>query len=177
MVRLAMLLGVLTTLLNPAVAGAQQSSTEPTRVWLAGGLGGGYFSSLDGNPNDPGIALLGALVVKEDRHRVALRGTLLFEILGDGLAEVGLLYGRAWTRERSQRSLSAGLALVSGADCHGVFGGPCNPPSKTVGLPLSATMSFRPSSFLGLGLEAFANLNSLASFVGVSAMLELGALR
>lgn len=176
MVRLAMLLGVLTILLIPTAAGAQQSSTEPTRVWLAVGLGGGFFSSLDGDPNDPGIALLGALVLKEDRHRVALRGTLMFEILEDGVAEVGLLYGRAWTRERSQSSLSAGLALVYAQDCHGLFGGPCDP-SKTVGLPLSATMSFHPASFLGLGLEAFANLNRLTSFVGVTAMLELGALR
>ncbi len=71
MVRLAMLVGVLTTLLIPAGAGAQQSSTDPIRLWLAVGLGGGYFSSLDGDPNDPGIAILGTLVFKEDRHRVA----------------------------------------------------------------------------------------------------------
>jgi hypothetical protein len=89
---------------------------------------------------------------------------------------VGLLYGRTRTGERSEQSLSAGIALVYGEDCHGVFGGPCDP-SKTVGLPLSGTISFRPSRFLGLGLEAFANLNSLASFVGVGAMLEFGALR
>jgi hypothetical protein len=120
--------------------------------------------------------LLGALVLKEDRHRFALRGSIVAEVLGDGVGDFGLLYGRAWTGERSEKSLSAGVALVYGDDCYGIFGGPCDA-SKTVGLPLSATMSFRPSRFLGLGLEAFANLNSLASFVGVSGMLELGALR
>jgi len=176
MVRLAMLVGALTILLSPAVMGAQQPSTEPARVWVAVGLGGGLFSSVDGAANDPGIALLAALVLKEDGHRVALRGSIVAEVLGDEVGDFGLLYGRAWTGERSEQSLSAGVSLVYGNDCHGVFGGPCDP-SKTVGLPVSATMSFRPYGFLGLGLEAFANLNSLASFIGVSGMLELGALR
>lgn len=172
MVRFAVLLAALTVLSTPTPSRAQQASGDQGRAWVSVGLGGGSFSGAE----DPGIALLASLVLRESRHRIAVRGSIVAEVLGDGVLDLGVLYGRAWTGARSERSLSAGIAIVRGEDCHGLFGGPCDP-SNAVGLPLSATMSFRPSRLLGLGLEAFANLNTLASFVGLGGMIELGMLR
>lgn len=155
----------------------QEGPDDPVRIWIYGGMGGGDFSSRDGQTNDPGIALLAGVAASRAAHRFTLRGAVVAEILGDGIADLGLLYGRTWTGERSQRSLSAGVALVEGEDCHGIFSGrPCEDVNK-VGLPLSASVSFRPVRMLGLGLEAFGNLNTLSSFAGVAAIIELGSLR
>lgn len=78
----------------PGFLQAQEPATDRTRVSAFPGLGGGAFQSLDGAPNDPGVALLGGVAVQRREHLFTLRGSLVAEVLADGVADVGVLYGR-----------------------------------------------------------------------------------
>lgn len=167
-------LGVLFSL-SPEVLLAQQGPTEPLRYGTFFGLGAGAFPSVGSGAKDPGLAATGGIAVEKHRHRFALRGSVASELLGGSVSDVGLLYGRKWSGERIDGSLSAGAALVRNQDC--AFLGGCDDPTTTVGLPLSARFSFRPVRAMGIGLEAFGNLNSSSSFVAGAVVLELGSLR
>jgi hypothetical protein len=146
---------------------------DATAVWVTAGLGGGVFQPLDNGDGDPGVALLAALSGQRGVHQIQLRGTLVAQVLGDGVGEVGVLYVRAWRRPKSQSSLGAGIGTVFGEDCGGLFGGPCRS-RTTVGVPLTGGITFRPVRALGLGVHALVNVNAMSSFAAVVAVIELG---
>lgn len=94
---------------------------------------------------------------------------------------VGLLYGKVSRRRKSQTSVSAGIGIVSGTRVESRVGetrwGWSRPYETTsyttLGVPLVARLSWQQTS-LGLGLTAYANLNSEKLFGGISIFLKLG---
>ena len=145
-----------------------QSASEITRVWGAVGLGAGQAAG----PYQGGgeVAGLGELVVQPGTQRFSIRSTFVTDIWTFTVGDVGVLYGHVWRGERSQRSISAGIARV-GSDCFR-----CD---HTIGLPLSAEVTWPSSRVrgLGFGLQAFGNINSVSNFAAVALTLQLGRLR
>lgn len=147
-----------------------QSDPGATPVWITLGIGAGDMGEM-------GAALQGEIVAQKTRHRFAFRASKVVEILGDGVGDVGLLYGLASDGPRSHASISAGVARVTFSRCPGIFSGGACEDSTAVGFPASATLSFRPFGMLGIGIQGFVNVNSLANFGGATAILEFGRLR
>ena len=109
-------------------------------------------------------------------HLLTVRGSFLTEILGDGVADLGVLYGRVDESDRKRASISAGLALVLAEDCPGgLSSGSCDE-VLAIGLPVVGEMSFIPVHFLGFGLQAFANLNLIQSSLGAAFLVQVGSL-
>ena len=153
----------------PAESAAQTSPTE-NRGWFAFGLGGGVFGR-SGGPG--GVA---ELAFQRGPHLLALRSSGGGEFLGDGVTDVGLLYGRATTGEGWHSSAAIGLGWVGATKDCGLFSSECSDES-TVGVLIAAERSFRPSRFFGVGVQTFGNLNPVRSFIGVALVLKLGSLR
>jgi hypothetical protein len=133
------------------------------RMWLGAGLGSG--ARADGG----GVAVMGELVYQVRPHHFALRGILVADPLGedaDAFGELGLLYGRTALRKWGHASIAAGLAITGTT--------PCSGRCSTLGLPVVAEISARLGSVVGVGLQGFANLNSLGSYFGFALFLQLG---
>ena len=154
-----------------AHAGVAQSARRPVRVWVAGGIGGAGANSTGG------MGALGQLAVQKAPHQVTVRGLLAVDPLSDGtsngVGELGILYGRTATAPFGHVSLSTGLAVVGLESCprsRGSSGASC----QTVGMPIVAEAAFQPFEILGLGVQAFANVNSKTSYGGAVIFLQLG---
>jgi len=144
--------------------------------WLTAGLGGGYFSD-SSQESTEGIALVGQLSYLRGVHLWSLRGSVVAEVLGDGIADLGVLYGRRSEGPQSHVSASAGLGLVYYEDCPGGLGtGGCRS-ATSLGIPFALTASWRPAPVVGFGVQALGNLNGSHSFIAGLFILELGNLR
>jgi hypothetical protein len=160
------------------------------RWWL--GLGAGIGNVAEGSaPEQDGIdgAGVGALFLSYQRgaNVFSLRGTGAVELFGDGIADIGLLYGRTTTGKGRHSSFGIGLAVVTGAyqndglDFCGIFGGPSDCPDTspqgftTVGIPLEVQLALR-GRYVGIGIYGFANLNPESSFMGATISLHAGRL-
>lgn len=89
--------------------------------------------------------------------------------LSDVAGEIGLLYERASTGQGARQwSGAIGLSLVQ-LDLSGMA------LRNVVGVPISGEGSINAPN-VGVGLRAFANLNSVRSFAGLTLMLRLGRL-
>jgi hypothetical protein len=134
-------------------------------MWLGAGLGSA--ARTDGAA---GVAVMGELVYQVKVHQFALRGILAADPLGengDEFGEVGLLYGRVALRKWGHTSIAGGVAVTGIAPC---------PRSSctTLGLPVVAEISARLGPVIGVGLQAFANLNSRSSYAGWALLIQLG---
>lgn len=163
-----MLLLLLVALVRPAPGHAQDSALAgrggtPGRVWLAGGLGAGFSGEVDGG------AGLVQVVVQRGPHHVAFRALGLAELYGGDAGELGLLYGRVRTGLSRHMAVAAGLSRVSLSGCDGR----ASPRCVTVGIPLTAEVAFQ-SRFVGIGLQAFTNLNTVAIHGGMVLFLQAG---
>jgi hypothetical protein len=136
------------------------------RVWLGLGLGGGGGSELDG------AAASAQLVFQHRAHYMAIRALLLFDVYGDdgNTGEIGVLYGRMALRSWGHAGLAGGLAYTDVQPCPHGGGVGCH----TVGVPLLAEAAARLNSVLGVGVQAFVNLNSVMSYRGALVFLQLG---
>jgi hypothetical protein len=81
--------------------------------------------------------------------------------------ELGVLYGRALDGLPLHGALKAGLAFVHACD----EGGPCR---SFVGVPLMVEAAIRPFPIVGVGLQAFGNLNPDTPYGGLLVSLHLG---
>lgn len=163
----AALLLAAVALLDPARAAAQ-TVEQPHRAWLAAGLAGAGSTS---DAVDGGVGALAQLVYQRRGHHFALRGLAVGDVYGSsaqGLGELGLLYGRAITTGSGHAALAAGLAGVGFETC------PDDDDSCfTFGVPVVAELGLS-LEFIGVGLQAFANLNPKATYGGVALFLQLG---
>jgi hypothetical protein len=144
-----------------------QSVHDRTRVWLGAGLAGGGGTKTIG-----GLGLSGQLVYQKHPHQVTMRALELIDLRSGGtdalLVEGGLLYGRTRTRPWGHVSASAGGGLVWFEDC------PDGPEAcATVGVPLTAEAAVN-SRVLGIGLQAFGNINPKAFYRGFALFVQLG---
>ena len=154
----------------PANGALAQQIPSSGGYWISGGIGGGIFGGTEG------LAIQLQAAHQRGHHLVSIRGTVVAEILGDGVYDLGVLYGRAWVRDGTFLSLGAGVGLAVTEECPGLFtGGSCRY-EKVFGLPVSAEASRRFTHFLGLGVQLFANFNSGTPFVGGLVGVQLGSL-
>lgn len=100
--------------------------------------------------------------------------TVFFE---DDLTDFGFLYGRVISTESFQFSYAAGLAIVTGYRSEGLFDNTSEEISPTIGIPIGLQANWEPTSFIGLGISGFANLNPKQSFAGLTLSLQLGKLQ
>ncbi|MBA3559074.1 MAG: hypothetical protein H0W30_10780 [Gemmatimonadaceae bacterium] len=146
-------------------------AADQTLAWVSGGLGRATG----------GVAgVLGVDALKR-QHLISVRAVAvttgnLFSP-GDEYWDAALLYGRALQRPRSIITASSGLGVTGRKHREGLFGGPGTRAPTTISLPFAARASWRPLSFLGLGIYGFANVNKEKSFVGAATVIELGRLR
>jgi len=141
-----------------------QTSSKPSRIWGALGLGAAAPSS-----GGDGIANMAEIVFEKDPHHFAVRGLIVHDIDRpvNELGEVGVLYGLT----RSMSSIAVGAAGVGFSTC------PDDDDSCfTIGVPLVAEVS-RSRRNIGIGIQAFGNLNSKASYAGAVLFVQLGRLR
>jgi hypothetical protein len=162
------LLGLLVSSMSAPLA----AQAHP-RMWL--GLGPlGSAARADGAE---GMAVMAEIVYQTGPHYFALRAAGAADPLGEGADEFGdfgLLYGRAALRPWGHASVAAGLAITGVSSCHDALsGGTCT----TLGIPLTAEAALRMGSFLGVGVQGFANLNSKSVYGGVVVFLQVGSLR
>jgi hypothetical protein len=144
-----------------------------SRIWLGlGPLGGG--GRADGAE---GYAVMAEIVYQTGPHYFAIRAAGAADPLGEGADEFGdfgLLYGRAAKGPWGHASVAAGLAITGVSSCHDALsGGSCT----TLGVPVTAEGALRLASFLGVGAQGFANLNSKSVYGGLVVFLQVGMLR
>jgi hypothetical protein len=153
--------------LTSPTALAGQSAKPGWRLWAAGGLGFG------GGDADGGIAALSELVFQRAPHQVSVRAVAIADLFNEGctsgLGEVGLLYGRTATGPLGHASISAGLAVTMPSHC-----GLAGPRPTVLGVPLSLEAALRLAPVVGIGAQAFANLNGKGSFGGLVVFVQLG---
>ena len=152
-------------------AQTDSSTIDKKYYWLNFGIGAGSVG-------EEGIAIAANLSYHFDKNLLSLRAVGNGELFGKTMSDYGLLYGRSLKQNSLFVSVGAGLALVEGSISHGLFSN--KEPEKigpTLGVPLELQLFWRPSSFLGIGLYGFANLNPEESFVGATISLQLGKLK
>lgn len=152
-----------------AVGGDEAWGQRPgaAGVWL-GVAGGGVVSS------GPRLGAAAAqLVWARQPHYISLRAAYMGNPGEEGVthdfAEAGALYGRARVRGRTHLAAAAGLALTEVNPCPGAFGA-----CRVAGVPLVAEAAVRPAPVLGIGAQAFANLNAKRPYAGIALLLQLG---
>lgn len=160
------------------------------RWWLGFGAGIGHVG--EGNQTDQdevGSDGAGALYgsYQTGANLFSVRSAGAFELFGDGVLDLGVLYGRATIGEGGHVSFGIGLAVVTGyyqddgLDFCGLFGDPSDCPDTstegflTAGIPLEVQLALR-GRYVGIGIYGFANLNRESSFFGATISLHAGRL-
>jgi hypothetical protein len=116
------------------------------------------------------MGLMAQLVLQKRAHYFAARGALLVDPFQDGgtIGELGVLYGRAAKRPWGHAAIAGGLAHTSVDPCPESGGCP------TIGVPIVAEASLRLGSVVGVGAQAFVNVNSVTVYRGLAVFLQLG---
>ena len=147
----------------PRAARAQDS---PSSSWLT--LGTGLGSG--------GAGVSGSMSLKLGSHVASLRVAGTGRQLGGDLWDVGVLYGQAACGERYLLSVSGGVAMAGG---HRKVD--ASTPREVIpagfGVPVEAQGFVRPFPWGGLGLYAYAELSSRATFAGASLAVQLGSVK
>jgi hypothetical protein len=101
----------------------------------------------------------------------------------ESVRDIGVLYGRIAKASYGFASISGGISCVSGVH-RGKFQNFSDhsinyekQPYSTFGIPLESQLFWTPSSFIGLGIYGFANINPEKSFYGGLFCIQLGRLK
>lgn len=163
----------------PPAAG-QGVDTPPTGLVFGAGMGeatgGGAF-----------LGFLGDLALTSPAGDFVVRGASVLEIdflssSAETAWDVGILYGRMWRRGTAWLRLSAGPAYVRSTEagpflfCYSSCEGN-GETADALGLALQADGVWALSRGFGLGLAAFADMNSTRSFAGLIVGFYAGTLR
>ena len=139
-------------------------------AWLSAGLGLGSGSNIGG-------AITGALSFTfeygEHRGSVRLHGIASPSLSSSRseVGEIGILYGRTSRTRGTISSVATGVSLGRVYNCDRVGGAECT----VVGIPIVLDGMLR-AGIIGLGLQAYVNLNHQAPYFGTSLLLSLGSL-
>lgn len=154
-----------------AVAAATGATTlrsqpvEEPRWWVNLGLGGSSLGSIAGSVE--ASAQIG-------HNLLALRGTEnSAEIFGDSYWDVAATYGYATIDRRWLASAGLGVAVVGGVEDAGLFS-----KGRTLapigGVALDAQAFYRPLTWMGIGVHAYADFNARRSFTSATICLQVG---
>lgn len=178
-----------------SVALAPTSPAQSSQAWWIGlGVGVGHIGE-GGSAEQDGAAsaATGALYASYQlgANVFSVRGAGAFELFGEEIADVGILYGRAITVNRWHMSLGVGLALATGRFQDdglnlNLFCGLSDAPEgcardepqvfSTAGVPLEM-QAFARLGNIGFGIYGFVNVNSESSFAGATLSVVAGAFR
>lgn len=128
------------------------------RLWATVGIG----------PGTTAVAGFGALRYATGPHLVSIRAANDAGITtGGSHTDVGVLYGRTkrWSDVYLQASVGLAYVVHDDAGGEGVDG---------VGVPLSVGAGWTPLPVLGLGLEAFGDVNGTEFFGGLTVTVDVG---
>lgn len=151
-----------------ATVGSAQAQDNRTLVWGAVGVGAAAPTT-----GGEGITNIAQLVIQKNPHHAALRIVAIHDIdrPTNEIGELSALYGRTRSIRSYPVVLATGLAAVGFFDC------PDDDDSCfTFGVPLVAEVS-RNSRFVGIGFQAFTNINPKAVYAGGVLIVKLGKLR
>jgi hypothetical protein len=159
------LLVALFTCVTAGNASAQDSNGA--RIWGAVGVGAGIPTS-----GGDGIANMAQVVFQKHPHHIAIRGLVLHDLdrPTHDIGEASVLYGRTFRLGGSYAAIASGISA-------NVFD-TCPDDDDTcfaLGVPLVAEASVS-RGFIGLGVQAFGNLNSRASYAGAVVFVQFGRL-
>ena len=158
-------------LFDSSDAQLNNNSVKKNYYWVNFGAGLGSIS-------EDAFALSANATYQFGKNILTLRAAGTGELFWKSIGDNGLLYGLALKQGQVFVSVGAGLAFVEGSISDGLFStrelekiGP------TIGIPLEAQLFWRPTRFLGIGLYAFANLNSEEPFAGITLGFQFGKLQ
>ncbi len=124
---------------------------------------GGWGTGERSSPSSP---------IRRAPTRSTLRTDFIVDPFGsraDVAGELGILYGRARTGSFGHLSLSAGLSFNGFDQCES-----SQDQCVGLGVPIVGEAALRLFPVLGLGAQAFANLNSVSSYGGLVVFVQLG---
>lgn len=156
----------------PLAAQTPPPRAQPWRAYVGLTLGNAFDTE-----GGSAFAVVGAFTVERGGHAGTFRLAVLSDLRGfpdsgggDEISEVGLLYGRTRTRGTLRTRVAAGLSAVHFSVCPG--SDPRHGCSRP-GVPLVADATLT-SPVVGIGLQAYGNLNTEASWVGLGLRLAVG---
>lgn len=160
----------------PAITAAQAppATDESTRVWGTIGLGLGGWENMGDQGANAALGWVLQATGQRGHGLLTARMSGVATPFAGGVMDAGLLYGRASERGNWRLSAAAGLAWVQWWDELWDTG---DDTETTVGVPLAAEALWMPGRHFGLGLQAFGNLNSTASFGAGALVMSIGNLR
>lgn len=102
---------------------------------------------------------------------------------GESVGDIGILVGMISNNKYFKASISAGLSSVRGVRRGRYIGtyGCCQREYEkisfnTIGLPIESQLLLTPFSFLGIGINVFANINMEEAYLGALICLQIGKL-
>jgi hypothetical protein len=135
-------------------------------AWATAGIGA----------STEGFAGVAGFDLEVQRNLVSIRTAGVGKLFEDSFQDFGLLYGRTHRGARGMISASAGVGLMNGDRCTGLFG-TCTRVTPRISLPLAVRADWHGLPFLGLSLYLFADFNGARNFGGAAVGLEAGRLR
>ncbi len=140
-------------LLSCSALTAQEPNAEkptPFGIWINGGAGLANLGI---------VAFDAGLTVQINRAVISLRSITTTEhLVGGAFNDTRLTLGWAFESDKIFLSGGTGIALVNGSQGN-VFLAERTEIPTTVGLPIGVEVGVRPTSFLGITLHGFANIN------------------
>lgn len=157
---------------------AQETGPPPGPVLFWGSYGMGLPFVFGGDVE--GNAEFAQLGVERDGRAVLLRRTEVDEPYGPGsepLEEFGLMFGA--TRQSGILHLmgAVGISRLTGFECVDADDPEECAEAGTFGFPVFAEVTLDILPFLGVGVQAFANLNADVRFGGIGLVGHIGRLR
>lgn len=164
------------------------------RCWLLFVLAGLWFvSPLQGQslPNSPaefsmgvfggaaitslGSGVTAGITVATGGHQFIIRGISTDMEPASETWEIAGLYGRVIAVQSFQFSAGAGVGVVGGSGYSNLFANGSPEDLETmIGLPLEGRITWKPVRQAGLGLQTFANINTVQPLGGIALILHLG---
>lgn len=154
----------LVALTSSTLGNAQDNppSRSERHWWFNAGLGWGQYDAT----GELSIATQSRSLILSCRLAFSTEFSM-FDGSSSGVFDTGILVGYGSKRPQLiNYSIAAGLALASGHD----FG-------PTIGLPVEAQVSVTPTSFMGVGITGFLDVNKDKTFYGLLICLQFGNLR
>lgn len=146
-------------------AAAQDMSRA--RIWGAVGIGAGMPTS-----GGDGITNMAQVVFQKHPHHVALRALLMHDLdrPTDDIGEASVLYGRTFGLGGSYAAVAAGISANAFDTCPDD-----DDACFSLGFPVVVEAAIS-RKYVGVGLQAFGNVNSIASYAGAVLFVQLGRL-
>lgn len=165
---------------------------EKANYWFNVGVGAGtVIGGFDSNHTDNAIGPSFGISFSSQKKKglLSIRFIYTEEMIFLNLlpkqtvSDIGVLYGRIAKNHYGFASVSGGISCASGVQ-RGAFQNLSDhsfnydkKPYITLGIPLESQLFWTPSSFIGIGIYGFANINPEKSFWGGLFCIQLGKLK